>query len=104
MSKRKSEVGYVQKLVPVDLSEAETMSTAEVELEMAKVGVDILSLDRLFGRLIGKVLTQIDASIVDPVQRKALKDVLRQLLQAALEEIFMLSDGRKVDQAEESVG
>lgn len=50
--------------------------------------------------LTGKILTVVEASISDPEQRKALKDVMRNYLNSAIEEAYNDATVDKCSQSE----
>lgn len=58
-------------------------TTSGKEVPVAKVGkasADYSLITYRLNYLVGRLLTQMDASLADPVQRKALKDVIRGLI------------------------
>jgi uncharacterized protein YjcR len=76
----------------VELNEIEEVDEKEVNRVLQTKHIDMLTLDNRISNLMGQLLTLMEASISDPVQRKAMKDVIRDYISEWHDDLYALSD------------
>jgi hypothetical protein len=66
-----------EKVVIVPITECEISASPVVMSDGDEALTDWFTIHKIVNRLAGQVLTTIDASVADPTQRKAVKDIIR---------------------------
>lgn len=94
MSKSK-EFGLVKTYQKVDMAKVMgdgAMTNEEIERGMERKNVNLLAIDNEFKLMTGQILTLVDATMSDPIQRKAMKDVMKTIIYGSLENLFAYAD------------
>jgi len=101
-SASREDVILVKKAYRVDIdSVTEDDEGVDVDVALGGKVIDMLDVTKTFERVVGEVLTIVDASVADKDQKKAMKSLIKQSIYDGLDDLHALSDLDREESSEE---
>lgn len=100
-SAAREDVILTKKAHRVCLEEVTEVDDEYVDGELEKITTDMLDVTKTFERVVGDVLTLIDASVTDKEQKKALKSLVKAAIYDGLDDLHALSELYRKEAEEE---